>query len=336
MGDHRSADCLDSAESWSISIRITELCGSGRSRDPNRLLLPSASHARVRLLTRHSSKPGFGPGFDASLRLRSVPSGCDLGRISIRHVSSVILNAMTWWFAVVESKHELQNPTSADKVRLLGERLDLGPKSNVLDMGSGRAGPAVLLAATFGCHITCVEQSEEFLGAAKERIKQAGVESLVELVHLDAKEFPLEPDRYDSALCLGASFIWGGFAETVEALRPGVRAGGFVTVGEPYWHSWPLPDEFEPDEGYDFMTLAETVARFETRGVELVTVIASSQDDWDRYESLHWFAIEEWLHENPEDPDAERFRGMAEHNRDIYLRWQRDLLGWGIFVGRKR
>ncbi len=243
---------------------------------------------------------------------------------------------MTWWFAVVESKHELQNPTTPENIRLLGKRLGLGPDSHVLDMGSGRGGPAALLASSFGCHVTCVEQSEEFLEGAKERIKRAGLEALVELVHSDGKEFPIEAERYDSALCLGASFIWDGFTEAVTALRPGVRAGGFVAVGEPYWYRWPLPDEFELDEGYDFVTLVESVERFEMGGVELVTVIASSQDDWDRYESLHWFAVEEWLHENPEDPDAERFREMSRHYRDVYLRWQRDLLGWAIFVGRKR
>jgi hypothetical protein len=34
--------------------------------------------------------------------------------------------------------------------------------------------------------------------------------------------------------------------------------------------------------------LADTVARFETAGIDLVTLIASSRDDWDRFESLHW------------------------------------------------
>jgi len=243
---------------------------------------------------------------------------------------------MPWWFHVVESKHELQNPTSSEKILLLGERLGLGPKSHVLDLGSGRGGPAVLLAGSFGCHMTCVEQSEEFLTAATERIKEAGVDTIVELVHSDAEDFPLEPERYDVALCLGASFIWGGLTEAVAALAPAVPVDGFVVVGEPYWRTWPLPADFEPEEGHDFLPLAETVVRFETPGVELVTLIGSSQDDWDRYESLHWHTLEEWLDENPEDSDAERFREMSRRYRDGYLRWQRDLLGWGIFVGRKR
>lgn len=206
----------------------------------------------------------------------------------------------------------------------------------MLDVGSGHGGPAVLLAASFGCHVTCVEQSKEFIAAATERVRDAGVERLVKLVHSDGKDFPIEPERYDSAICLGASFIWNGLEGTVAALSPGVRAGGFVAVGEAYWRKWPLPDAFVPEETYDFVSLPETVARFECPEIEPVTLIASSQDDWDRYESLHWYALEEWLEANFDDPDAARFRERGQHERRAYLAWYRDLLGWGIFVGRKR
>jgi hypothetical protein len=53
---------------------------------------------------------------------------------------------MAWWFGVIEARHELQNPTSPDKILLLGERLGLGPDSHVLDLAAGRGGPALLLA----------------------------------------------------------------------------------------------------------------------------------------------------------------------------------------------
>jgi SAM-dependent methyltransferase len=243
---------------------------------------------------------------------------------------------MPWYHAVVEGEHELQNPTSAEKIRLLGERLWLGPESRVLDVASGRGGPALVLAGAFGCRITCVERSEEFHAVAQSRVAAAGLEVLIELVHADALEFPLEPARYDAALCLGASFVWDGLAGTLEALAPAVRPRGFVAVGEPYWRTWPLPEGFRPDGDYEFVTLAETVERFEAAGLEPVTVIDASLDDWDRYETLHWLAADEWLHEHPDDPDADQIRTRVEADRRNYLRWQRDLLGWAIVAGRKR
>ena len=242
---------------------------------------------------------------------------------------------MPWYHAVVEREHELQNPTSPEKIRLLGERLRLGPESHVLDVASGRGGPAVVLAQAFGCRITCVEQAEEFDAVARRRVREAGLEDLIELVRTDAREFPLEPERYDAALCLGASFVWDDLAGTLAALVPAVRPGGFVAVGEPYWRTWPLPPTFDPGPGEVFVTLPETVAGFEAAGLTPVTLIDSSLDDWDRYETLHWLAADRWLRENPDDPDRDEIRARVERDRERYLRWQRDLLVWAVVAGRK-
>lgn len=240
----------------------------------------------------------------------------------------------TWWHAVVESEHELMNPTSADKIRLLGERLGLGPGSHVLDIASGHSGPALVLAREFGCRLTCVERSPEFLDAARRRIGEAGFEDRIELVEADAATF--EPGRYDAALCLGATFVYGGLVPTLECLR---AAAPLLAVGEPYWRSWPLPPEPEShadrrtDEG-EWLPLPETVERVESTGVRVVSLIASSEDDWDRYESLHWQALDRWLATNPDHPQAEEFRTRGAADRDRYLRWERAVMSWAIFVCR--
>jgi SAM-dependent methyltransferase len=242
---------------------------------------------------------------------------------------------MPWFFAVVESEHELQNPTSASKIRLLGDRLRLGPESHVLDIASGRGGPAVLLAGTFGCRITCVERAEAFDVVARRRVREAGLDHVIDLVHADAREFPMDEDRYDAVLCLGASFIWDGLPGTLAALTPAARRDGVVAVGEPYWRVWPLPEGVEADIGAGFVTLPATVERFQAGGLAPVAMIDASVDDWDRYETLHWLAAEEWLRAHPDDPDATEIRSRIASDRERYLRWQRDLLGWAIIAGRK-
>ena len=241
---------------------------------------------------------------------------------------------MTWWYAVVEARHELQNPTSPAKIRELGERLDLGPDSHVLDIASGKGGPALLLAETFGCRLTCVERAPEFVAAARERTVAAGLDDRIEIVEADAATY--EPGRYDAALCLGASFAYGGLVPTVERLRD---AAPLLAVGEPYWRRWPLPavaeaggEERVAEE--DFLPLPETVERAESAGVRVVSLIASSVDDWDRYESLHWLALDEWLAANPDHPQADEFRARGAAHRARYLAWERAVLGWAIFVCR--
>ena len=241
---------------------------------------------------------------------------------------------MAWWYAVVESRHELQNPTSSEKLRQLGRQLGLERSSRVLDLGGGRGGPAVQLAREHGCRVTMVELSPEFAAAARERAREAGVDELVEVTEGDAKDVRIEPAGYDAALCLGASFALDGLVPTVRALAQAVPPRGWIAVGEPFWRAWPLPGDFQPDEDEDFLPLARTVERFESAGVEVISLIASSQDDWDRYESLHWATLDEWLAANPDDPQAGEFTARGEYRRRRYLRWTRDLVGWAIFVGR--
>lgn len=238
------------------------------------------------------------------------------------------------YFVVAESEHELQNPTSEEKLVHLGRRLGLGPGSRVLDIASGRGGPALVLARAFDCSVHGIEASPDFHAAAVARAAEAGVSERVAFDLADASAVELEPEAYDAALCLGASFVYGGLADTVDALAPAVRPGGHVVVGEPYRR--PLPPGARPESDEHRPTLDGTVRVFEATGLPVVAVIASSEDDWDRYETLHWQAVERWLAENRDDPDAREIRARHERSKWAYLRHDRDGLGWAIFVGWKR
>ena len=233
---------------------------------------------------------------------------------------------MPWFYAIAERDHDIQNPTSAEKIRLMGEWLRLGPESRVLDIACGRCGPALVLASSFGCKITGVEQSAEFVAAARERVAEAGLGELIEVVESDGREFPLEAASWDVALCLGATFVWGDLDGTLSALVPAVRPGGHVVVGEPYWgRAAPV--------GVDtmgYVSLSETGAKVERHGVSLIGLISSSTDDWDRYESQHWRALVDWLAEN----DDEEIRSAYEEHKRKYLA-RRDAFGWAIFLARK-
>lgn len=240
---------------------------------------------------------------------------------------------MAWPWEVVERDHEIQNPTSPEKIRLLGDYLRLTSESSVLDIACGKGGPAAILADTYQCRILGVEIRPAFAEEARERAAAKELQSLIEVRTADASELQLEPEAWDAALCIGASFVWGTIADAAAALLPSVRRGGFVAIGEPFWRQWPLPDGIEEEE--DFVSLDATVERFEQAGLRTTGIIAASEEDWDHYESLHWRAIEEWLAENPGHSDAEDVRTRHNRFRRDYFRFKRAFLGWAIFVGRK-
>jgi SAM-dependent methyltransferase len=178
------------------------------------------------------------------------------------------------YFVVSERAHELQNPVSEEKLLLLGGRLGLGPSTRVLDIASGRGGPAVLLARTFGSTIRGIEVAPEFHTVAVARAEAAGVTDSVSFELGDASDADLG-EGHDVAMCLGASFVWGGLAGTLDALEPVVRPGGHVVVGEPFWRRLPLPADYE-DRSHSFTTLEGTVTIFESRAVSPPAVVALS------------------------------------------------------------
>lgn len=228
---------------------------------------------------------------------------------------------MSAWHELVERDHDLQNPTCADKIRLAGSYLRLGAHTTVLDVACGRAGPALVLAREFRCRIRGVDVSATFVEAAQQRVAEAGLEDLVSVEICDAAEASFEPASYDAALCLGAAFVWGHIGDAAAALNPVVGTNGAIAVGEPFWRRAGRDDA-------GFVDLSTTVARFESAGIDLTGLIAASEDDWDRYESLHWRAAVETGGSTVMETHLGR--------RDSYLSGQRAERGWAIFIGRVR
>ena len=70
------------------------------------------------------------------------------------------------------------------------------------------------------------------------------------------------------------------------------------------------------------------MARLEAPGIDLIGMVAASDDDWDRYRSLQWRAAVET------GGDEVMERHLAR--RDSYLNARRTELGWAIFTGRVR
>lgn len=156
---------------------------------------------------------------------------------------------------------------------------------------------------------------------------------------MDGGDFqPEAPHSFDLASCIGASWIFKGHAHTLEALIAMVRPGGWVVVGEPYWREEPSGEYLEASgcTREDFGSHWANAEAGEQQGLELVHTLVSSQDDWDRYEGLQWFATAEYARTHPDDPDVAEVVKRVETARAAYLRWGRDTLGWAIYLFRSR
>jgi SAM-dependent methyltransferase len=239
---------------------------------------------------------------------------------------------------IAETRHRILNPLVEPQLRLLGEIVGAGSATRVLDLACGKGELLSLWASWFTTSGIGVDLSPVFSAAARQRAAELGVGTRVKIVEGDAAAYEVPPSAFDVACCIGATWIGGGLAGTVDLLRPAVRPGGLLLVGEPYWTEPPPADAvaahgFAPD---DYVSLEATFDRLDAAGVELVEMVMASPDTWDRYEVSQWLAVTDWLAANPEDPDHDAMVRFRDDNRRTYLRWGRRYLGWGVFVTRPR
>ena len=235
---------------------------------------------------------------------------------------------MVWIHAVNEGTSTTRmNPVSDDKVRMLGHYLELQRDQRILDIGSGRCGPSLLYAREFGCRVTAVEFYEPFMEDAKRLVDEAGMTDRFEFVTCKAADFPIEPERYDAAMCLGATFAYDGLDGTLDALTPATRDEGHVVAGEPYRRA----NDPEAKDAHNW-TLPQIVERFEQRGLAVTSLIRSSVDDWDEYNSVRVRNLLDWVRDNPDHEDVDDVRRWrVEHSYGLAIPGR----GWAIVAGRK-
>jgi hypothetical protein len=163
-----------------------------------------------------------------------------------------------------------------------------------------------------------------------------GVVSQLAFIQEDAGKYQTEAESFDVVSCIGATWIGNGLIGTLALMKPALKPGGLLLVGEPYWIETPPDKTYEAlSVGRDDFTSLE-LNRFEQAEVELVEMVLADQDSWDRYEASQWMTFSDWLQVNRADPDAPAIRDWLNKNRRAYLEYGRRYLGWGVFVLRDR
>jgi SAM-dependent methyltransferase len=248
-------------------------------------------------------------------------------------------NMERWkYYDITHKRHLICNPTSEEKLNELAKLLAVEPGMSVLDIACGKAELLVRLVESYGVRGVGVDKSPYTIQDAIRKKNERVPDASLEFLEMDGADYqPDAPEFFDAAMCLGATWIWGGYRGTLDALEEFVKPGGFVAVGEPHWVHEPLQQYLEHEglnEG-DFSTHYGNALIGEEVGLELVYTLVSNLDDWDRYETLQWYAVDEYARANPNDPDLPEIIRRSKRSRESYLRWGRDTLGWAIYLFRK-
>ena len=238
-------------------------------------------------------------------------------------------------FNITEAAHRIHNPITPEKLATLGAALRLESGTRVLDLGSGSGEMLCTWARDHGVTGTGIDMSRLFTEQARLRAEELRVADQVNFIHGDAAGY-VSHEKADVAACVGATWIAGGVAGTLELLAQSLRTGGIILIGEPYWRRSPPTEDVAKgclaNAISDFLILPELLASFGRLGYDVVEMVLADQDSWDRYEAAKWLTMRRWLEANPDDELADDVRAGLTSEPERYAAYTREYLGWGVFA----
>jgi len=243
------------------------------------------------------------------------------------------------YFDITHKFHVFCNPMSEEKFERFCNLLNLPRETRVLDIACGKGEALVRLAEKYDISGVGVDLSPFCINDCRKKHQERAPETDLKFIELDgAKYQPASGELFDVAMCVGASWIFEDHAGTLRALKRMTRPGGLVIVGEPFWLKEPDAEYLETSKmTHDSFRLhAENVLQGEEMGLSCLYTLVSNKDDWDHYETLQWWAVGNYIQSHMYDPDNQELLEKTKIAKDIYLKWGRDIISWGVYIFRNR
>lgn len=169
----------------------------------------------------------------------------------------------------------------------IAARLEIGPTSRVLDLGSGLGGPARTLVEEVGCAVTGVDVTREFCELAAALSDWTGAGGRTTFVHGDATALDMTDRSFDAVMTLHAAMNIPDkaalYGEAYRVLAPGGRFVAYdVVQGEGGDVRYPVPWANDATTSH-LASPQQMRALLAAAGFEVLAEVDSTD------ESLAWF-----------------------------------------------
>jgi cyclopropane fatty-acyl-phospholipid synthase-like methyltransferase len=240
--------------------------------------------------------------------------------------------------AIAHQNHSFYNPVNPAKIDKIIELLSLKDNDKVIDIGAGKGEILLRIIEKYRSNCVAIEQYGDFAEQLKVNSKNRGFLNNIEIINEDAKlAIKTLNQQFNVGICIGSSHALGGYRQTIETLTNIVVKGGYIVLGEIYWRKKP-DEEYLKFLGGDekaVLSHSENIFTAEEYGLIPLWSSVSNEDDWDSYEWLYSKSIEDYCYNIPEDPDFPEMLDRIRSWREMYLKYGRDTLGFGINLFRK-
>lgn len=240
------------------------------------------------------------------------------------------------FYDIASAGQNMDVPLTQAHLLQLARMCDVNSGTRVLDLACGKGEMLVQWAREFDLQGTGVDENEAAIDVAQHRAGELEVWSQVHFVVAEVLEYPQAFHQYNIVSLLSATVTGVSLVEMITLMREALKteAGGLLLVGDMFWQKEPTPEVCQAlGVERDWLhTMSSLLAQFNAAGVELMDMLIPSTADWDAYYTQQWRGCLAWLRDNPEHEDAPALREWLHRNRQNYLNYERDFLGWGVFV----
>ncbi|HZG83083.1 MAG TPA: methyltransferase domain-containing protein, partial [Brevibacillus sp.] len=210
--------------------------------------------------------------------------------------------------AIAHQHHAFSNPINEAKLMKMIQLLSLKPQDKVIDIGAGKCELLIRLVEEFKITGTAIELYEGAIEEAKREASSRIPQGSIEYIVGDAKVAVQKQEGFDLGICIGSTHALGGLDSALQAMKRLVNKNGYILIGEGYWKQRPCSEYLQALGGAaesDLKSHAENVIVAEELGMIPLWSYVANEDDWDDYEWLYSSSIENYCHENPDDPDCD-------------------------------
>lgn len=245
---------------------------------------------------------------------------------------------MNFKFSTIAHKnHVFCSPLNSDNLNKLIDILPLDENSKVIDIGCGKGEILLRLIEKFKLKAIGVDLCKEWLEIARENEAKRINSNKLELIELDINNYTYEPNSCDLVICNTAIHSFGTYEKALEELKKFAKPNSLLFIGHPYWKKEPNTEYLEffgsPLDCYHSHFENVEVAE-KDYDLNLLYSFTASDNDWDYYEGLYKFTMEQYIFENPNAPDSEKFKERIRTWHKFYLKYGRDTLGLGFYLFR--
>jgi cyclopropane fatty-acyl-phospholipid synthase-like methyltransferase len=206
-------------------------------------------------------------------------------------------------------------------VQELASRLTNLRGSRVLDVGSGLAGPAVILAADYGAEVDCLNINEQQVQWARRFIEGNGLQSSIR-VHVASAMDIVFRSEFDFVFCLESAHCYADKSRFLSGALNALRPGGHLLLADIAGTTHFLPAAYQPALKLNLITSKDWIKMTEKAGFVV--------ESCDSVRDCVYPGYRHWLKGTAAERRTRIFNKLSEAGTSVPLRPIKQVKAWAL------